>query len=262
MKSTESPPRPALSIRNLTKALGGREVLHGIDLEFQPGGFSGLAGPNGAGKTVLLKCVTGRLHVEPGCVFVGGIDLALSAAPAKRRIGFAVEPDHLPAHLTGRQYLELVASAKQTDRLPDPGLLDALELPAYLDTVIGAYSTGTAQKVGIAGALIGDPSVVVLDESLNGLDTVSAHVIKTELRQRVTRGASVILTSHVLETLEKTCSDIAHLDRGTAGAPLYSGRAGRTPEARGTRPGDLAHESPQRPVPRPVRLGRSAGCGH
>jgi ABC-2 type transport system ATP-binding protein len=213
-----SPEQSALlSVRAVTKSFGARRVLTDVSFDIMPGEFVGLIGANGAGKTTLLRCLSGQLQIEGGAVRVCGLDLRTDPVAAKRALGFAIEPDWLPLKLTGRQTLEFVAGAKSLTEL-EPDVLELaaqLEILPRLDEVLGTYSRGMLQKIGILCALTGKPRLVLLDESLNALDPVSAFRLKQYLREAVAAGTmSVLLSSHAIETVERIASRVLMLSDG------------------------------------------------
>ena len=196
---------PILQLDGLCQAYGDTEVLHGIDLDLPRGEFVALIGPNGSGKSSLLQCIAGILEPCAGRVLVDGIDMANSAQAAKQRLGYAVDPAHLPARLTGRECLQLFAGARGLAGIPDATLTlaDTLALAAVLDKSVDRYSLGMRQKLAIGLGMIGEPPLLLLDESLNGLDPASAHALKRHLRALAAeRGTTIVLATHSLELAE------------------------------------------------------------
>lgn len=215
MNNTGNP--PLLEIVRLDKHIGPVQILHDINLSLFRGDLLGLIGPNGAGKTTLIRCITDQLLVDPGQVMIDGEDLLLNPVDAKQEIGYALEPQRLPIQLTGRQFIELVASARGSTSYEEEvtKLTTLFDSSGYLDDEIGTYSTGMRQKVSITAALAGGPSLIILDESLNGLDPVSAYRLKQYLRQQVASGTvGVLLASHMLTSIEKYCTRVVVLHEG------------------------------------------------
>lgn len=211
------PPAPALSIRGLSKSIGKNPILHDVDLTVDRGDFMGLIGPNGSGKTTLIKCITGQLVVDAGNAQICGYDIIDRGLETKRQFGYALEPEFLPLPLTGNQYIALVASAKELTGFDEQLLFlaDMFDLAEYLPDEIGTYSSGMKQKLSIIAALLGQPSLIILDESLNSLDPVSAYRIKNHLRKMTDAGqTAVLLASHVIESVEKYCSKVAIIQQG------------------------------------------------
>lgn len=211
------PDSPILCIRELSKALAGREVLHGISLELARGEFVGLVGPNGAGKTTLLNCITRQWRVPEGTVTIDGVDIARDPIAAKRRFGYAFDPGDLLDSVTGRQHIMFVAALR---KLVSPeaeinALAELVDLTPELDAEVGTYSFGMKQKLGIILALLGHPPLVVLDEALNGLDPIVGYRVKNHLKDLAAEGQTgILLASHMLESLEKYCTRIAMIRGG------------------------------------------------
>jgi ABC-2 type transport system ATP-binding protein len=196
---------------------GRRRVIDSIDLELRPGDFLGLLGANGSGKSTLLRALTGQIPLLEGRVRIGGIDLAAAPEHAKGNFGYAVDAADLPQSLTARQYLELVASIRgcRADAWPCGDLLTPLSLLDWLDARIADCSLGTRMKISLAAALLGGPKLLILDESLNGLDPRSNWRIRRILTDLVRNlGHAVILSSHATETIALTCTGAAFLDDG------------------------------------------------
>ena len=187
---------------------GQAAVLRGIDLVLPRGQWLALIGPNGAGKSTLLQLIGGMLAVRSGQVVIAGWPINRKPLHARRALGFAPPPERLPAELSGRQTLELLASLRGTpeDLAAALGLAERLQLSAWLARPIAEYSLGTRQKLAALQALMGDPALIVLDEVLNGLDPQASWILQDVLRERVANGASVLLTTHALELAER-CAD-------------------------------------------------------
>lgn len=195
-----------LALQDIGLSFGPRSVLHRVDLALQPGELVGLIGPNGSGKSSLLRIAAGVLSPTRGTVCIDGIEAARDPVAARARLGYAVEPDRLPAALRGRQCLELVArtralSGRALERAH--GDAQALGLAPWLEAEVGEYSLGTRQKLALVLALLGEPPVLLLDEVLNGLDPLAAYALKQLLRARADAGAAVLLATHGLEVAER-----------------------------------------------------------
>ena len=195
----------ALELDGIAFAHGRQVVLREITLQLAPGDFVALVGPNGAGKSTLLKCCAGVLTASAGRIRVAGYDLRGDALAARRALGLAVEPHALPPLLTGRECLLLFSRARGLQNVPADvqQLAEQWKLLPMLDRRVSQYSLGTRQKVGILLALVGEPSVLLLDEPLNGLDPATAFALKTELKRRASLGACIVLATHALEVAER-----------------------------------------------------------
>ena len=212
---------PALEIKSLFAAYGARVVLENISLTLARGEWYVLLGPNGSGKTTLLDCVSGRMLPSRGEVRIAGYPLGADTFESKRWLGYGCAPEILPALLTARQCLEVHAAAKELGSIDEDvlSLADELKFTAYLEDFVDTMSLGTRQKLSILLALVGNPSLIVLDEAFNGLDPASALVVKRHLRARLQqRGAALLLATHALDIVEH------HADRA---AVLIDGRLKR-----------------------------------
>jgi ABC-2 type transport system ATP-binding protein len=211
----------ALEVRNLTARYATADVLADVSLRVQAGEWFCILGPNGVGKSTLLQCVAGRMTPAHGEVHIRGCSLKDAPLDAKRRLGHACAPDELPALLTGRQCLEVYASAKGLAGV-DPALAalaDRLRFTPYLDACVDTYSLGTRQKLCVLLALLGAPALIVLDEAFNGLEPASALAVKQELHRRLREeGCALLLATHSLDIVEH------HADRA---ALLLEGRIAR-----------------------------------
>lgn len=211
----------ALEIRSLSAGYGARVVLEDISLTLAPGEWYVLLGPNGSGKSTLLDCVVGRLRASHGDINIAGHSLRAAPFESRLRLGYGCAPETLPALLTARQCLEVHAAAKQLTAIEEDLLVLANELKfmPYLEDFVDTLSLGTRQKLSILLALVGNPSLIVLDEAFNGLDPASALVVKRHLRSRLQqRGAALLLATHALDIVEH------HADRA---AVLIDGRLKR-----------------------------------
>jgi ABC-2 type transport system ATP-binding protein len=209
---------PALELASLTKCFGDKTAVDDLSLSLEPGAFLGLLGRNGAGKSTTLKMVTGLLKPTSGRIRVLGLDLEAEPLAVKRQIGAMPEDMALLDMLTGPQYLRFVGRMYgMPDALIDgrqAELFDTLDLAPGPKTLIADYSFGMKKKVALCAALIHGPQVVFLDEPFEGIDPVTSRTIKDILQSLQQRGVTLVLTSHILEVVEKLCPLIAILDEG------------------------------------------------
>ena len=208
---------PALQLTALRKSFG-RPAVDGLDLTVQPGEFYALLGPNGAGKTTTLRMVAGLLRPDSGSIRVYGIDAVADPLAAKRIVAWLPDEPMLYDKLTPLEYLEFVSGLWSVPR-PDAerracDQLQALEQWAQRDSRCEGFSRGMRQKVALAGALIHDPKLLILDEPLTGLDAAIARQVKDLLAARTAAGATVILTTHILEVAERLSSRIGIIRNG------------------------------------------------
>ena len=206
-----------LQVEGLSAGYGGARVVSEVSLTVRRGDFLGLLGANGSGKSTFLRAVTGQNRLLAGTVRIGGIDLTSRPEQAKAQFGYAVDGGDLPENLTGAQYLELLASVRRCGAAdwPCEDLVEHFELLKWFRRPIAAYSLGTRMKLSILGALLGTPPLILLDESLNGLDPVASWRVKTVLDRMCRSGRhAVILSTHALETVERICNRAVFLQEG------------------------------------------------
>jgi ABC-2 type transport system ATP-binding protein len=225
---------PALDIRGLRKSFGRRRVVD-LDLTVPAGSLYALLGPNGAGKTTTLRMVAGLLPKDEGSIRIFGIDSALAPLEAKRIVAWLPDDPMLYDKLTPLEYLEFVAGLWSVDpavaeaRARD--LLQTLDLWSHRFERCEGFSRGMKQKAALAGALIHDPRLLILDEPLTGLDAAIARQVKDLLAARVAAGATVILTTHILEVAERLADRIGIIRDGQllaeGTAAELAGQAGR-----------------------------------
>lgn len=210
-------PTPALKITQLAKAYD-RPVVHNLDLEVRAGEFYALLGPNGAGKTTILRMVAGLTPSDGGSIEVQGIDTAVDPVAAKRAIAWVSDEPMVYDRLTPLEYLEFVAGLWQIDageaERRARELLAWLGLEPHANERCGGFSKGMLQKVALAGALVHEPQLIILDEPLTGLDAGSARQVKDVLKQKVAGGSTVIMTTHILEVAERMAERIGVLAHG------------------------------------------------
>ena len=209
---------PALELASLTKRFGNTTAVADLSLSLEPGAFLGLLGRNGAGKSTTLKMVTGLLKPTSGHIRVLGLDIDTEALAIKRQIGAMPEDMALLDMLTGPQYLRFVGRMySMPDALIDgrrEELFDKLDLAVPSKQLIADYSFGMKKKVALCAALIHGPRMVFLDEPFEGIDPVTSRTIKDILHSLQQSGVTLVLTSHILEVVERLCPLIAILDEG------------------------------------------------
>ena len=208
---------PALRLSGLTKVFD-KPAVDGLDLAVAQGEFYALLGPNGAGKTTTLRMVTGLLAPDSGEIEIFGINALADPVGAKRITAWAPDEPMVYERLTPLEYLEFVAGLWEMDaeiaRDNAATLIDRLDLTRQADERCESFSKGMRQKVALAGALVHDPSLIILDEPLTGLDARAARRVKDVLLERVALGATVILTTHILEVAERMAERIGMIAHG------------------------------------------------
>ena len=208
---------PVLQIDHLVTGYANHLVINKLSLTIERGQWLAVVGANGSGKSTLLDCISGRHRFESGGIAIDGQPLLGDGVAAKSRLGYAVAADALPSVLTGNQCLSIHAQAKQFDAVDDEirRLAIDLRLQPRLDEPVSLYSYGTRQKLGMLLALLGEPSLIVLDESFNGLDPASGLILKKYLRARVDSGrCGILLATHALDIVERYCDRAVLLDEG------------------------------------------------
>jgi ABC-2 type transport system ATP-binding protein len=203
---------------NLTRVFGSLTAVQDLNLTVEPGELFGFLGPNGAGKTTTIRMIVGLLRPTSGTVRVAGHDVAQEPLAVKRAVGYLAQTPLLYERLTGREFLRFLGGlygltdsriAARTD-----ALFSLVDLADKADQLIESYSGGMRHKIGLCGALLHEPSVLVLDEPLAGLDPYSARRVKDLLQTLCRQGATVFLSTHVLEVAERVCDRVGILDQG------------------------------------------------
>src|SRR5215813_13021336 len=239
---------PAVETFSLVKQFGDFVAVDHINLRVNRGSFFGFLGPNGAGKSTTIKMLTGLLAPSGGTLSVLGLDIAKSPMEVKRRIGVVPEDLNLFERLTGAEMLsftgrmyglgreEIVQRSKE--------LLDLMELQDEPRKLIVEYSHGMKKKLSLACALIHRPEILFLDEPCEGVDAIASRTLKDLLSRLTARGLTVFLTSHVLEIVERLCSDIAIIAQGKllASGSLNELRKGIKLEGDGEQQGPVSLE--------------------
>ncbi len=201
--------------RGLTKRFGNRVAVDGVDLRIPAGSAFGYLGPNGAGKTTLIRMLLGLTSISSGDASLLGHAMPRERAKALARVGAIVEEPRFHPYLTGRQNLEIVAAAREPEahRRID-GALERVGLAGRANDRVRSYSLGMRQRLGVARALLADPELLILDEPMNGLDPAGMEEFRLMIRAFVAEGRTVVLSSHLLDEVEKTCDAIAIVDQG------------------------------------------------
>jgi len=222
---------PAIAVSGLRKHFGEKEAVAGIDLEIAAGSLAGLVGPNGAGKTTSLSMMTGLLRPDIGRIVVNGHDVWADPPAAKAVIGVVPAEARLFERLSGEELLEYSGRLRGLPagqaRSRTAQLLDVLDLAEDARRLVADYSTGMRKKVMLGCALIHNPAVLFLDEPLEGVDPVSADVIRRLLTRFTGSGSTVLFSSHVMELVEQVCDHVSIIDQGRIVA------TGTTDEVRG-----------------------------
>jgi ABC-2 type transport system ATP-binding protein len=209
---------PAIATEHLTRRFGQLLAVDDVTLRVTPGQFFGFLGPNGAGKSTTIKMLTGLLAPSSGRMEILGVDLAGDPVEVKRQIGVVPEGMALFGRLTGAEYLNFAGRMYGLDRATAASrtaeLLDFMDLAGQPKALITDYSHGMQKKLALAAAVIHGPKILFLDEPFEGVDAIASGTLKTMLQRMIARGATIFLTSHVLEIVERLCSHIGIIHQG------------------------------------------------
>ncbi|MCM3761415.1 ATP-binding cassette domain-containing protein [Alkalihalobacillus oceani] len=209
-----------ISIKNLTKRVRGRQLLDDISFNVKKGTICGLLGPNGAGKTTLIRLLTGLVMPSKGEIVVNGRDIVIQRKQAVQHIGAIVEAPIFFSFMTGRENLRNLARlhpqlSKQEQKKRVEEVLAIVSLQERGDDKVKTYSLGMKQRLGIAQALLGKPSVLILDEPVNGLDPMGIRDIRELLLElNHVYGLTILISSHLLDELQKICQQLVVLRHG------------------------------------------------
>ncbi len=205
----------AVETRGLVKRFGPNVAVSGVDLLIPRGCAFGYLGPNGAGKTTLIRVLLGLTRPDGGTMSLLGYSVPKHRDAALARVGAIVDEPRFHAHLTGRQNLQVLAAAREPaarDRINSS--LERVGILQRADDRVSKYSMGMRQRLGVAACLIGDPELLILDEPMNGLDPGGMHDMRDMIRSLVDEGRTVVLSSHLLDEVQRTCDAVAIVDRG------------------------------------------------
>jgi ABC-2 type transport system ATP-binding protein len=199
----------------LTKRFGDRLAVDAVDLRIPRGSAFGYLGPNGAGKTTLIRMLLGLTDATSGTMRLLGRPVPADRSAALARVGAIVEEPRFHGHLTGRENLFVIAAAREPEAHERiDGALARVGLAHRADERVKRYSLGMRQRLGVARSLLADPELLILDEPTNGLDPAGIHEFRVMIRGFVAEGRTVLLSSHLLNEVERICDQVAIVDRG------------------------------------------------
>ncbi|TGO04466.1 ABC transporter ATP-binding protein [Serinibacter arcticus] len=215
MTATDHPTVPGapIEVRGLTKTFGGVTAVQDLSFDVRPGRVTGFLGPNGSGKTTTLRVLLGLVAPTAGTATIGGRAYRDLTDPL-RTVGAALEAASFHPGRTARNHLRIQAMADGIDLARVQQVLDAVGMSEYADRRVGGYSMGMRQRLGLAGALLGDPGVLVLDEPINGLDPEGIRWIRSFLRSLAAQGRTVIVSSHMLGEVQQSVDDVVIIANG------------------------------------------------
>jgi ABC-2 type transport system ATP-binding protein len=223
---------PAIHTNRLTRLFGALAAVEDVTLSVAPGQFFGFLGPNGAGKSTTIKMLTGLLEPSAGTIEILGQRFGAESLELKRQIGVVPEGMALLGRLTAPEYLHFVGRMygldASTTNLRTEELLEFMQLAGEHKKLVTDFSHGMQKKLAMAAAVIHGPKVLFLDEPFEGVDAIAAGMLKTMLTGMINRGATIFLTTHVLEIVERLCSHVAIISQGriVAAGSLEELRAG------------------------------------
>lgn len=205
----------AVETRGLTKHFGKSTAVDSVDLRVPRGSAFGYLGPNGAGKTTLIRVLLGLTHADGGSMSLLGYPVPRHRDQALVRVGAIVDEPRFHGHLTGRQNLQILAAAREPEaRGRIDASLERVGMTHRANDRVSKYSMGMRQRLGVACCLLGDPQLLILDEPMNGLDPAGMQDMREMIRSFVDEGRTVMLSSHLLDEIERTCDAVAIVDRG------------------------------------------------
>lgn len=208
----------AIAVDGLRKVYGAKAAVDGLSLKVPRGSFFGFLGPNGAGKTTTIRMLMGLIPPTAGTIELLGMRLPDQALEIKRRIGLVPDESLLFEQLTGPEFLEFVGRMysleRRTAQERAAELISLFDLQDSRHKLISEYSKGMRKRVAMAAALIHKPELFLMDEPFEGVDAVGARLMKDLLLEQVRRGATIFLTSHVLEVVERLCDRVAIINEG------------------------------------------------
>jgi ABC-2 type transport system ATP-binding protein len=205
----------AVETRGLTKRFGTNVAVDGVELQVPRGSTFGYLGPNGAGKTTLMRTLLGLIRADGGTMSLLGFPVPAERKRALARVGAIVDEPRFHPHLTGRENLRLLAAARGGDA--DDRIAPSLArvgLADRADDKVATYSMGMRQRLGVASCLLADPELLILDEPMNGLDPAGMHEMRAMIASLADEGRTVVLSSHLLDEVERTCDAVAIVDHG------------------------------------------------
>lgn len=209
---------PVLSVKDVVKTFGSKRAVDGVSFDVMPGDIFGFVGHNGAGKSTLIRAIVGVTDFDSGDIRIAGRSVKSDALACKRVCAYVPDNPDVYEFLTGIQYLDYISDIFQVPmdvrRQRIERLADRLNLTSALGDLVSSYSHGMRQKLVLIGALVHEPTLLVLDEPFVGLDPEASFHVKEMLRELADRGSAVFFSSHVLEVVEKVCDKVAIIKQG------------------------------------------------
>lgn len=205
-----------IEITNLRKEFGELVAVNDFTMKIEGGEIFGLVGPNGAGKTTMMKMLVGLMKPASGAIKIMGMDFQQNPEECKAHMGYLPENPTLYEYLTAREFLDFIGRIKKVDEIEEKvgRLDDSLDLGEKMYDYIGTLSHGMRQKVAIMAALLNNPTILLLDEPLTGLDPKSQRGFKDILRKKCEEGCTILLSTHILDVAERLCTQVGVINHG------------------------------------------------
>lgn len=203
---------------NLTKRFGLKTAVNDLSLEVKSGELFGFLGPNAAGKTTTIKLLAGLLRPTSGSVYISGYNMQEDFLKARALLGYIPDIPYLYERLTGREFLRFISEIYSMDGRKSikriEGLMDFFNLSSYADMLMEEYSHGMRQKIVISSALLHDPSIIIVDEPMVGLDPKTTKLVKDVFKESIKKGVTIFMSTHTLSLAEELCTRIGIIDNG------------------------------------------------
>ena len=207
--------KTVISVKNVKKSFGRKEILHDISFDIHPGEIVGFVGPNGAGKTTTIKCIVGLQKINSGSIEINGINIKKNFKKAIAKVGAIVEGPDLYSSLTGRRNLKMIMdNYKNVDKSRLEEVIKISGLGKRIDSKVSTYSLGMKQRLGIAAALINKPDILILDEPTNGLDPEGIKELREFIKEIAKSGCAVLISSHNLMELNSFITHVCMIKNG------------------------------------------------
>ena len=205
---------PIIEVKNLTKRYNGSKAVDNISFKINQGEIFGFLGPNGAGKTTTIKSILGLVNINAGEIKINGFDIKKHAKEAKKFVGYLPEKVAFYNNLTALQNLNFYAEMKNVPRTECKQLIEEFMLSDSLNKKLGKFSKGMTQRLGMARAILGNPSILILDEPSGGLDPRGVVLVRDKIFELKNRGATIFISSHILSEIQAVCDRVGIINKG------------------------------------------------
>ncbi|MEF8847745.1 MAG: ABC transporter ATP-binding protein [Candidatus Thermoplasmatota archaeon] len=213
-KQIEDDRKSVIQVRNLTKKFNGYKATNNVSFNVKEGEIFGFLGPNGAGKTTTIKSILGLIHPDAGSIKIKGVDIFAEEKKAKKHIGYLPEKVAFYENLTALQNLNFYAEIKNISKQKSMPLIEEMGLQNAVNKKVGGFSKGMIQRLGMARAILGNPSLLILDEPTGGLDPRGVALIRNKIKELNQNGTTVFLSSHILGEVQEVCDKVGIINKG------------------------------------------------